>query len=575
MKHLSFYIIISLFGFHVLGLSFAPVIAQTPQYCATKFKGDSDCAADTSAKSITLLDYAIWYGEFINGCSATNLSGCGTNADATDTAMDANFNYAGTNYILTDSKVDTFDYAVWIQGYLAQQQTGTTPTVIPTGSTPIPTTTTTVTPPLSNGGSFPGAEGYGSQSKGGRGGKVMYVTNLNDSGAGSLRDCMESSGARTCVFKVGGTITLNGRINVTNPYLTVAGQSAPGGIQIKMSGTSGDAIQITTHNVILRYLTIRPGTLGVNSRALSISAGSGATRPNSAHDVIVDHLSTSWSEDEQLIAWYDTYNVTIQNSLIAEGLTSGVQKGPNLGGGGNGGIGGPYTFYGNAVALFYQRMPRVRVSKAGEDIVDIVNNLIYNPTWNGNYNGAYLSDGGRVNLIGNYVKVPSGTVDYYMYIESGQVYAKSNITPKRPTDSGSESAGVVSGSVASTPFTPASGAKAVSSPKTPQNAYDTALTSVGNSAGLDCTGNWVARRDTLDTRIINDIRNGTGSLKTSAGPWPTYTGGTACPDSDNDGMSDTWETAKGLAVGTADNNADPDNDTYTNLEEYLNGTSPK
>lgn len=421
---------------------------------------------------------------------------------------------------------------------------------------------------------FPTAEGYGKFSQGGRGGQVLFVSNLNDSGAGSLRACATASGPRTCVFTVGGTINLSSRIDIGNPYLTIAGQTAPGGIQIKMNSSSaGDPILITTHNVILRYLTIRPGTLGANARALSISAGSSAVRPNSAHDVIADHLSTSWSEDEQIIVWYDSYNVTLQNNLIAEGLTSGVQKGPNMGGGGGGSIGGPYSFYGNIVAFFYQRMPRIRVSKPQEDIIDIVNNLIYNPTWNGNFNGAYLSDAGRVNLLGNYLKVPSGSVPYYLYIETGQVHAKGNIAPGRPSDTGNEQQGVVSGSIVSAPFVPASGARPVSTVRSPTQAYDYALSDAGNSAGLDCSGQFVSRRDSLDTRIITDIRNGTGALKTSAGPWPVYTGGAACPDTDSDGMSDTWETAKFQNL-SATATADADNDGYTNLEEYLNATDP-
>ncbi len=422
---------------------------------------------------------------------------------------------------------------------------------------------------------FPGAEGYGAFAKGGRGGTVIKVTNLNDSGVGSLRACAIASGPRTCIFTVGGTITLSSRIDITNPYLTVAGQTAPGGIQIKMSNSSGgDPILVTTHNVIIRYLTIRPGTLGANSRALSISAGSGATRPNSAHDVIVDHLSTSWSEDEQIIVWYDSYNTTIQNSLIAEGLTSGVQKGPNLGGGGSGSIGGPYTFYGNVVAFFYQRMPRIRVSKPQEDVVDIVNNVIYNPAWNGNYNGAYVSDNARVNLIGNYLKVASGSAPYYVYVESGQVYPKGNITPNRQTNIGDESAGVVSGNTVTTAFVPASGAKSVATPKTALEAYETNLSSAGNSAELNCDGAWIARRDTLDRRIIQDIRSNTGNLVTAAGTWPNYTQGQVCPDTDSDGMPDTYESkTTGLNANVADNNGDIDNDGYTNLEEFLNGNT--
>jgi len=126
---------------------------------------------------------------------------------------------------------------------------------------------------------FPGAEGFGANTPGGRGGQVIKVTNLNDSGAGSLRACATASGSRICVFTVGGTIVLNSTIEVINPYLTVAGQTAPGGgITIKsIDDQTEAAFKIKTHDVIVRYMRFRPGTVRQNLHIIGVNAGSGVT----------------------------------------------------------------------------------------------------------------------------------------------------------------------------------------------------------------------------------------------------------------------------------------------------------
>ena len=143
---------------------------------------------------------------------------------------------------------------------------------------------------------FPGAEGFGRFAKGGRGGRVIEVTNLNDSGPGSFREAVESSGPRTVVFRVGGTIALNGRVNATNPFLTIAGQTAPGeGILIGKGG----GLSLRTHDVIVRYIRVRPDVDSSRSDggdAIQIIA------PDS-HDVILDHVSMSWAVDEVFSTW--------------------------------------------------------------------------------------------------------------------------------------------------------------------------------------------------------------------------------------------------------------------------------
>jgi pectate lyase len=177
--------------------------------------------------------------------------------------------------------------------------------------------------------SFPGAEGYGAESVGGRGGEVLFVTNLNDSGPGSLRAAVEASGPRTVVFRVAGVITLDSELHIDDPYLTVAGQTAPlPGITLRMNpsadtvGESESLMGIETHDVVLRYLKFRRGESRLSGDNLDIR--------DPSYNVIVDHVSFSWSTDESIEVWTyeetDAANaagvqkVSIQNSIITEGL---------------------------------------------------------------------------------------------------------------------------------------------------------------------------------------------------------------------------------------------------------------
>ena len=152
---------------------------------------------------------------------------------------------------------------------------------------------------------FPGAEGWGAQTEGGRGGKVIEVTNLSSSGAGSLRDCIDDTGARTCVFRVGGTIELQNSLRIENPFITIAGQTAPGGGIVLTNDPSSrnTSLMIRTQDVIVRYIRSRPGPPSQTTEdvdALAIEGG--------AKDVIIDHSSFSWAVDE---------NVQIEPSMLA------------------------------------------------------------------------------------------------------------------------------------------------------------------------------------------------------------------------------------------------------------------
>jgi hypothetical protein len=164
---------------------------------------------------------------------------------------------------------------------------------------------------------FPGAEGFGAFSKGGRGGKVLYVTNLNAEGPGSLRWAVEQEGPRTIVFGVSGTIELKDRLNLENPFITIAGQTAPGdGICLK-----GETLKILTHDVIVRYIRVRVGDAKFNVGGAN--QGKDAIDISVGEDIIVDHCSAGWSLDEAISASTKLPTldrVTVQWCFITEGL---------------------------------------------------------------------------------------------------------------------------------------------------------------------------------------------------------------------------------------------------------------
>jgi len=154
---------------------------------------------------------------------------------------------------------------------------------------------------------FPTAKGFGAYSKGGRGGQVIYVTNLNDTGEGSLRWAIEQEGARTVLFKISGTIELKSRLNIKNPYITIAGQTAPGdGICLK-----GETLLVATHDVIIRYLRVR---LGDGKHGQGSKQGKDGISISVGKNIIVDHCSASWSLDEVLST--STHHPTLTNVTV-------------------------------------------------------------------------------------------------------------------------------------------------------------------------------------------------------------------------------------------------------------------
>lgn len=240
---------------------------------------------------------------------------------------------------------------------------------------------------------FPTAEGYGKYTIGGRGGKVYEVTNLNDSGEGSLRAAIEAKGPRTVVFRVSGTIDLKSALNIRNPYITIAGQTAPGdGICIKRY-----PLNISADEVIIRYIRIR---LGDESKR-SDDAISARYRKN----IILDHISASWSVDETM-SIYHCENVTIQWCMITESLS---QSNHTKGSHGFGGIWGSNysTYHHNLLAHHSSRNPRWA---SGGGFNDYRNNVLYNWGYNSSYGGEKHQVGNpkfsdiAVNFVNNYYK---------------------------------------------------------------------------------------------------------------------------------------------------------------------------
>lgn len=410
--------------------------------------------------------------------------------------------------------------------------------------------------------SFPGAEGFGAQSVGGRGGRAIEVTNLNDSGPGSLRACVEAEGPRTCIFRVAGTITLEKRLVVKNPFLTIAGQTAPGdGILLRNAphNTLPTLAVNETHDIVIQHLRLRPGPSTSPAcclRGLSIL---------NSRRIMIDHVSISWATDVNL-AVRQSQDVTVQWSIFSEPLNNSThEKGAHAFAAEIAGTGTDrVSFHHNLIAHAQQRVPRL-----GAGLVDVRNNLIYNIS-----NTATFATNGeepvvRLNYIGNYfdtgpgnsIKYPVSFLDRGVGIANMGGYEANNIvngTEQRAIEPDDEAF------IVDTPYD-----VAPVTTDSPIDAYRRVLEGAGAT---------LPARDSTDTRIVNEVVTRSGRIidhPDEVGGWPHLASGTPPADSDHDGMPDTWETSHGLDPNDpTDGPKDSDGDGYTNLEEFLNGTNP-
>ncbi|MDF2380941.1 hypothetical protein JMG10_05680 [Nostoc ellipsosporum NOK] len=454
---------------------------------------------------------------------------------------------------------------------------------------------------------FPGAEGGGKFTMGGRGGKVYVVTNLNDDGPGSFRWACEQGGARTVVFNVAGIIRLKTPLIIRAPYITIAGQTAPGdGVCI-----AGESVWINTHDVIVRFMRFRRGETWVGRRDDAIGG-------NPVGNIMIDHVSASWGLDENMSMYRHMYNdstgkpaedklptvnITIQNSIFSEALdTWNHAFGSTLGG-------ENCTFMRNLWANNAGRNPSI----GWYGIFNFVNNVVFNWVHRSIDGGDYRA---QYNIINNYFQpgpaTPKNAVGHRIlkpesgrsklkYLTFGRAYVNGNIMEGYPeiTKDNWKGGVQVEDRADAGPYTddirwhkPLPMA-----PMTILKAEDARKYVLANA------GATLPRRDPVDTRITEEVRSGKitalpnvelpdsqfkhrrapiDSYKIGiitdikqVGGYPEYKG-KPYKDSDNDGIPDEWERKNGLNPNNAADASQlsKSKSGYTNIEEYLNSVVP-
>lgn len=435
---------------------------------------------------------------------------------------------------------------------------------------------------------FPGAEGYGRFASGGRGGQVVEVINLDDKGPGSLRDALEAfpGDPITVVFRVAGIIELSSPLIIRRSDVTIAGQTAPGdGICLKghSFGINGAKKGGNGGNIIIRYIRSRPG--------FTLPGGVYGFNMENCHDVIIDHCSFSWA-NEECAAMYDTKNTTVQWSIMSEGL---YQAGHAKGARAYGGVwGGQYSSYHhNLIAHQNSRTVRFNGSRAHDTValVDFRNNVVYN--WgsaNASYGGDVKIKGGlsQVNMVSNYYIPGPATNTPLKFIQAlhadkdgagtGQWYLSGNIMEgaaslTKNNELGADLSKVPDDQRAyalSSKLFPVTAAVAAQSAR---EAYRVVLAGAGAI---------LPKRDAVDTRIVKETSQRTASGRgaygkpgiidspEAVGGWPVYRSAPAPADTDHDGMPDAWEKKKGLDPNNAADRNKIEKSGYTMLEEYLN-----
>lgn len=443
---------------------------------------------------------------------------------------------------------------------------------------------------------FPGAEGFARYTTtGGRGGSVYRVTNLNDSGTGSLRDAVKT-GNRIVVFDVSGTIELQSTLEIKSNNITIAGQTAPGdGICIK-----NYSVVIKANNVIIRFIRCRMG----DEKQTEDDAMWGRNQSN----VIIDHCTMSWSTDE-CSSFYGNKNFTMQWCILSESLTNSVHGKGNHGYGGIWGGEGA-TFHHNLLAHHASRTPRLCGSRytgrPNDEMADLRNNVFYN--W-GPTNGGYAGEGGSYNFINNYYKPGPSTATknsltyrifqpnaddgknavsnkgvwgkFYVagnYFDDGcsklSTQAKNNIAKTNAdnwvgihpnTNNGALPGGSIDNIKSLTEFE-----AGPTTTHTAAAAYDKVLAYAGASL----------KRDVIDARVVSDVLTGSFTYKgttssnglidtqTDSEGYITYNSTPKPTDSNNDGIPDDW-AAKFLPQGKTYRDIDPETG-YSYLELYIN-----
>lgn len=433
---------------------------------------------------------------------------------------------------------------------------------------------------------FPGAEGFGKYTTGGRGGKVFLVSNLDDKGPGSFREAAETKEKRIIVFAVSGTIHLNTKLSIKGD-VTIAGQTAPGdGICL-----ADNSVSIGGDNMIIRYLRFRMGDKFQKGGMVDGNGGDDAFGGTRRRNIIIDHCSLSWSTDE-VFSVYAGDSTTLQWNLISEPLNysyhfeEGDKDYEHHGYGAIWG-GRHFTAHHNLFAHCISRNPRFDgIRNSAEENVDYVNNVIYD--W-GN-TSIYAGEGGHYNLVNNYYKYGPSTdinararvlVPYKRppTIPFGKFYLDGNYVDGNPPVSADNSAGVIMNN-----GTAADKEAALVKQPFPAEKIMIQPAEEAYAAVLKNVGAVLPRRDTLDERIINDVKNRTGKVidvqggfphgtpyELTVNAWPALISLPAPVDTDNDGMPDEWERKNGLNPDDAgDASAFKLDKNYSNIEVYIN-----
>lgn len=413
---------------------------------------------------------------------------------------------------------------------------------------------------------FPGAEGFGTDTPGGRGGKVFVVTSLEDTGPGTLREACEAEGPRMVVFTVGGNITLKGDLKIRHPFITIAGQTAPGGgICLK-----DYCLNIKdTHDVVIRHLRVRPGD--VAGKELDGITVSDCTR------VVLDHLSVSWGIDETLSVT-DSSDCTVQWCIISESLNDSLHKKGEHGYGSLiSGNGGGQSWHHNLYAHHKSRSPRVGADAGAAGVItDFRNNVIYDWIIRSGYSGDAPV---RMNYIANYLRPGPSTprkTSAHAFWSGGvktQIYFEQNRHEGAPHGARRDQSQLLN---AGESF-PEDQNLAVSIASVPFEAPAIHATSADSALDLVLLGAGATRpaRDAVDERVVAQVRKKKGQVINSqreVNGWPALARGTAPTDADRDGMPDAWESAHGLNPNDpSDHVRDTDGNGYTAIEDYANG----
>lgn len=448
-------------------------------------------------------------------------------------------------------------------------------------------------PPVPEVPAFPGAEGYGAWAFNDcrrDSIQVLNVTTLSESGSGSFREALENIHPELLslvTFKVGGTI--NGEFRFSASCVYIAGQTAPGGIQIVNTAEAPLIIQegATSHDIVLRHLRIRSGESGSSHDAVTVRGG---------RNVVLDHLSVEFASDELLsVAPFaaedggtDISNITIQRSIVAAGLrpkslgsliVSPRDHSTTL---------SKASIHHNLWAHNSHRNPLIR----GISESELTNNVVYN--WRNRV--TRFGDSARVDVVKNYYASGPWTQGREHQVLQHDVegplsplYLEGNVAIPFQEDPTAKQSNLIrfadtGDTIPTSTFVTVRYAR----PRVPVTetsalgAWTDVLSNVGANAQISCRGDWTPSQDALDLGIIAQALSGTGPASdeqaddpSDFGGLPTLIGTAPCADRDNDGMPDEFETRYGLNPDDPlDNKGDPDRDGYVNMEEYLNGTDP-